>query len=120
MEGSNMQNGLLPPFGIISVEKSLHCSCTFAFSRSIKKKNMAVHIENRPFVCNICQKAYTWKENLSRHSRIHSGEGPNRCNICVKKFARRINLKMHELKHGKLTFFNNQDITFLKTDFLFS
>ena len=29
--------------------------------------------KSRPYVCTVCYKRFTWRRNLNRHSRIHSG-----------------------------------------------
>ena len=40
----------------------------------------------RPFVCNLCGHAFSQKNNLNMHLRIHSGERPYQCHLCGKTF----------------------------------
>lgn len=49
----------------------------------------------RPFVCQICQKAFNQKNALSVHLKKHSGDKPHVCGYCSAAFTQRGNLKTH-------------------------
>lgn len=49
----------------------------------------------RPFVCDICSKAFNQKNALQVHLKKHSGERPHKCPYCEMAFAQKGNLKTH-------------------------
>ena len=53
----------------------------------------------RTFVCPYkgCLKAYTAKNYLVQHERIHTGERPYSCDNCGKDFSRVLDMKKHRL-----------------------
>ncbi|KAL3835836.1 hypothetical protein ACJMK2_021299 [Sinanodonta woodiana] len=40
----------------------------------------------RPYVCDVCDKAFKLKHHLVEHRRLHSGEKPFQCPECGKRF----------------------------------
>ncbi|KAL3319894.1 hypothetical protein Ciccas_001425 [Cichlidogyrus casuarinus] len=55
--------------------------------------------EARPFKCPTCRKTFTRSDELSRHSRIHSGSKPYKCQECNREFSRSDHLTTHRRTH---------------------
>lgn len=52
-------------------------------------------LENRPYPCHLCKRAFARKHDLQRHIRVHTGDKPYSCACCKKAFARTDALKRH-------------------------
>ena len=60
------------------------------------------NMEEKPFQCAECPKAFKRSEHLKRHIRsVHSNERPFPCTLCDKKFSRSDNLAQHLKTHKK-------------------
>ena len=43
----------------------------------------------RPFKCNMCDKAFNQKNALQIHQKKHTGEKPHRCDYCDQSFTQK-------------------------------
>lgn len=62
-------------------------------------KHKLIHANKRPYVCNACGQSYRQSYDLKRHMTIHSEEKKFRCDQCDKAFARKTYLQRHLFTH---------------------
>jgi uncharacterized Zn-finger protein len=63
------------------------------------KQHSKIHVGQKNFVCEICQKAFLLRAHLTRHYVIHTGQKDYTCLLCNKQFTQASNLKQHMVSH---------------------
>lgn len=53
------------------------------------------------FPCKKCEETFETHQDLKMHARIHIGERPFKCDQCDRDFAREIMLTLHKAQHSK-------------------
>ena len=66
----------------------------------VSQRDILVQTGEKPFPCDICDKAFSQKSSLSDHERTHSNEKPFACDTCEKKFSRQSALNKHQRIHS--------------------
>ncbi|KAJ2951063.1 hypothetical protein O0L34_g5442 [Tuta absoluta] len=75
--------------------------CHKAFSQSSSLSiHMKFHLNVRKHCCTICEKKFVTKSELSRHMTVHTKQKSYYCGVCDKAFTRSDNMKKHEKTHG--------------------
>ncbi|RXG68358.1 Zinc finger protein [Armadillidium vulgare] len=75
------------------------CHYKSRFKRNVSRHIMFKHTKERPFGCVSCEKRFTNKESLQRHTLIHTGEKPYQCANCLMRFRHCSSLKVHRLNN---------------------
>ncbi|CAL1539680.1 unnamed protein product [Lymnaea stagnalis] len=79
------------------------CDKTFSWKQNLRK-HLLSHPDFKPgYKCFICGKALSQKCNLVTHTRLHTNEKPFRCDICAMSFPRKDALTHHILRHMGLS-----------------
>ncbi|KAL0487570.1 ZFP2 [Acrasis kona] len=90
---------------IISIKKnedgSYNCDvCQKHFTdRSNLSKHIRVHTKEKPYECKECQKSFSHSQSLKEHSNTHQKKTPYACEECKKTFSNDANLKRHMRTH---------------------
>ncbi|XP_072181082.1 uncharacterized protein [Diadema setosum] len=76
------------------------CNRQFSHRHHLKRHSI-VHTGERPFVCGYCDRTFGLRTTLLTHLRLHTGEKPYKCKMCPIAFRRNYSLKNHMKKaHG--------------------
>lgn len=69
----------------------------------VKRKNRKRHILRKhtgntdmPFVCKVCNKGFSERNNYNEHLNVHTGAKPHICKYCGRGYASTGNKRMHE------------------------
>lgn len=77
------------------------CGKEFSHSAMLKKHVQHIHINERNFLCPICDFAAKSKEYLNRHMLRHDNSDENKieCTVCKKLLKTRNSFKIHMKRH---------------------
>ncbi|KAK2708629.1 zinc finger protein 239-like isoform X2 [Artemia franciscana] len=59
----------------------------------------SLHILEKPYECEICQKNFSRRAHLNLHQRTHTGDKPHQCELCKKNFSNPSGLRVHRRIH---------------------
>ena len=73
-----------------------HCDQLITRKDHLKSHIMRVHEKIKAFQCDLCEKSYFNKVNLTEHRTVHTGEKPFKCNECQTYFRHFASLYKHK------------------------
>ncbi|KAJ8945350.1 hypothetical protein NQ314_009251 [Rhamnusium bicolor] len=65
------------------------------------RKHLTSHSEERPFSCDLCDKKFKRKHEVSAHMRVHDGSMSFECDFCSKKLRSKGSWMIHRRRHLK-------------------
>ncbi|GFG33732.1 hypothetical protein Cfor_05477, partial [Coptotermes formosanus] len=78
--------------------------CNKAFTRQNSlTRHQYIHRGERPYSCDVCKKAFSQRSHVIKHERIHSGERPYCCDVCNRAFSIHSDLKRHQRIHSVMS-----------------
>ena len=57
---------------------------------------MAIHMERRPYACDICDRGFAYPSELKAHKEKHNKAKDSTCEICGEGFESAKKLQHHE------------------------
>ncbi|XP_050396094.2 zinc finger protein 845 [Patella vulgata] len=73
--------------------------------KSTQIEKLAIHTDEKCYLCDVCSKSFNHKSHFQAHLRIHSGEKPFKCDVCTKSFNQKSNLRNHmKIHYGEKLF----------------
>ncbi|XP_071529006.1 uncharacterized protein [Panulirus ornatus] len=82
-----------------------HYKCAVCDREFTFKEELLEHAESheaaKPYKCDICGAGLSHISALRRHKLAHNGYKPHRCEICNRSFFQKCDLQRHYTTHGK-------------------
>ena len=75
------------------------CAYSTKYKTHMQRHIKAIHTNDRPYKCDICDAAFVQKPHLVVHKRVHTGEKPFKCDLCDAAFTTKCGLDMHTRTH---------------------
>ncbi|XP_013421226.1 zinc finger protein 225 [Lingula anatina] len=67
-----------------------------------KIQHLRSHYNVKLYVCYLCNREFTRKDNLDKHIRVHTGKMIKDCEYCGKGFVNHSNWKLHTRRHAEI------------------
>lgn len=91
------------PDELKKIHSCSECANKFQTISNLNTHFLAVHTNERPFICEECGKAFVNIAGLNQHKVTHATDRPCQCNYCPKTFKDVKHLRKHEEVHNEDT-----------------
>ncbi|CAH2108942.1 unnamed protein product [Euphydryas editha] len=78
------------------------CGKKFAYPFQVLRHQKTYHMGEKKFVCDICDKSFASRGNLSQHQVKHTTGRPFKCDYCDEAFKWKKHLRRHMMTHMNL------------------
>ncbi len=82
------------------------CQKSFSQKGNLKKHTSVVHTNKRPYSCSVCQMTFKDKTHLGSHLKIHNDDKEFSCDICQRPFSHKSGLDAHKVVHTRKQLFS--------------
>eukprot|EP00088_Acartia_fossae_P041095 TRINITY_DN4296_c0_g1_i11.p1 TRINITY_DN4296_c0_g1~~TRINITY_DN4296_c0_g1_i11.p1 ORF type:complete len:333 (-),score=67.78 TRINITY_DN4296_c0_g1_i11:153-1151(-) len=79
-----------------------NCTSKFKDKSTLNKHVKSVHLQQKPFSCVTCGKAFKRRDHLKHHFAVHTGERKYACDVCDMSFSFQSTLQKHKRVHSVL------------------
>ena len=76
------------------------CNYESKYSQNIRSHYL-IHMNVKPWICEICGSAFVSKCNLRHHMVAHSNDRPFKCVTCGMGFKQKVVLQQHVARHNE-------------------
>ena len=101
LEDTDDIDNVTEPTQVTAMTKNYHCdSCdrVYMYSESLRKHINQVHLDIKPYACDICGLRFPAPWRLQAHKKTHTQTQTVACDICSKEI-RKCGLKLHMDSH---------------------
>ncbi|XP_063390247.1 zinc finger protein 791-like isoform X2 [Cydia fagiglandana] len=75
------------------------CEKDYANDNQLSLHVNKVHLQIKPYACDMCERQFYTESNLSKHKKTHNLKSKEKCELCKKKFNTRKAMVIHLRKH---------------------
>lgn len=95
------------------------CGKQYTNKFNMKRHYALSHLREQKYVCELCGKSLSSKQNYQEHVYTHTGEKPFVCRLCGVRYRQCSQLSVHKRVHKAIQSLQNQQFHALKlTDLL--
>ena len=75
------------------------CDKAYNTRFNLKRHVSGHHVTVRRFMCDLCKRPFSSKQNLREHQYLHSRTKPFECSVCGRSFRQASQLSLHKRVH---------------------